>query len=266
VLFRRSTDGGTSFERPIRLNSSTPIQDVSEVRIVSSPASGRLVLVTWLDSHLCLRSNWSTAAGQAGTFQSSDVSVSPTCLGGKLFLAHDTAVDDAGNVFVASSRIDDLETAREQVLFHAFDGARWSPDETVLTSDGSGASYAEKGAPLVRPAIGVAGSRLLVVWTQSFAPQTDPKFEPDYDIHAIWSTDSGASWSSPTQVTSKTSDHQRLARSASPALLFSASGGEAFIVWDDRRNWTAVTHGSPFGDADDPIGAPDIYFNRLTFP
>ncbi|MFZ1320303.1 MAG: sialidase family protein [Ignavibacteria bacterium] len=201
IYYKRSTDGGLSWEADIRLTNNAAISAIPSVSV-----SGLLVHTVWSEFRngnfeiYYKRSSDGGASWGLDTRLTTNSSVSNSaCVSASDSVVHVTWTDRRdGNHEIYYKRSSD-------------GGLNWGTD-TRLTINSSYSDY---------PSVTVSGSIVHIVWQDSRNPKDD--------IYYKCSTDGGVSWESDTRLTVNVTG----AGAWNPSV--SVSGPAVHVVWNDYR-------------------------------
>lgn len=213
IFFRRSLDGGMTFEDPFVLAPSDHSSPGLSVPVIS--ATGDRVYLAWVSSSLGedrVRFAYSQEKGEAGSFTVLDsISGSATRLEALSLAAEDESV------FVGWVDLGDFAGSQpEQFLVRSQNGGQ---------NFGNPQQISQRGLAALSPAgLGVEGNRAYAAWEESGDP--DPSSGEVSDVWFVLSEDAGNNFSVPMNLSAN------LNSSRFPALTVS-DNGRIFVVWDD---------------------------------
>lgn len=200
VYYKRSTDGGASFEVDMQLTS-----DVSNSHNSAIAVSGSNVCIVWYDSR----------DGNRELYYKLSID------NGNNWTADSRLTNNPGESWHPSVTINgsvmqivwfDNTPGNNEIFYKRSDdgGNTWSAD--LRLSNTAGSSY--------MPGIAVSGSNVHVSWTDSTAG--------NWEIYYKRSTDGGTTWGADTRLTNNA------ASSLYPTIA--VSGSTVHIAWTDNRN------------------------------
>ena len=200
IYYKRSTDGGSSWEADTRLTN-----DPLESKLPSVSASGSIVHVVWNDYRDVNYEIYYKCSTDGGASWGADTR-----------LTNNTAYSEYPSISVAGSAVhvvwNDFRDGSDQIYYKRSTdgGASWGPD-IRLTNDSVSSQY---------PSVSVSGPVVYVVWTDWR--------DGNYEIYYKCSTDGGASWGTDTRLTNNPFT------SLFPSV--SVSGLFVHVVWIDSRD------------------------------
>ncbi len=200
VYYKRSTDGGVSFEADRQLTT-----DVFNSHNSAIAVSGSNVYIVWYDSRDGNRELYYSLSNDNGDTWSAD-----TRLTNNPGESWHPSVTVSGSV-VQIVWHDDTPGNNEIFYKRSNDGGNtWTADMQLSNTSGSSNM----------PGIAVSGSNVHVCWYDSTAG--------NWEIYYKRSTDGGSSWGADTRLTNNT------ASSLYPSIA--VSGSNVHIAWTDNRN------------------------------
>ena len=197
IYFRRSTDGGATWQTQKRLSNNA---DVSYSPVIA--VSGTNVIVAWLDHS---PGNWTIytrrSADNGVTWQPS-VRMTYTA-GSSMYPA---IAGSGGNVCVTWH--DFTSGDGEIYLKKSTDGgATWKPNKRLTDNSGSSESSA----------IALNGANVYVAWSDNTPG--------NYDIYFMRSTDGGATWQTAKRLTNNPGTSYK--------VDIAVSGANVYVAWED---------------------------------
>lgn len=221
IYYRRSTDGGISWESESRLTNNAGISVIPSIAV-----SGQNVHVVWGDSRNGYDEIYYKNSPDGGISWGSDIRLtnipatsSNPCVAVSGSIVHVTWQD----------RRDDWEIYYKR---SSDGGASWGAD-TRLTNNAASSWY---------PSVAASGSAVHIVWQ-------DGRNSLD-DIYYKRSTDDGLSWESDTRLTENVTG----AGAWNPSVA--VSGSDVHVVWNDYRIGSEVWYKrNPTGN---PVGIVNI--------
>lgn len=238
IYYKRSTDGGISWEPDARLTNDTNYSTEPSISL-----SGQTVHIVWTDNRGSGPRIFYKYSSNDGASWGNEVMLSTGTLG-----SYQPSVSAAGqNIAVAWNDLRDLNGYFEIYSKSSTDGgSTWSAD-TRLTN-----------APLVSafPSVAVSGQNVHIAWR-------DDRFG-NGEIFYKLSTDAGINWGPDLRLT----DSPGLSEGASVSL----SGSNVFVAWYDSRNGNFEIYfkknptGNITGITHVHSEVPDVYKLKQNYP
>jgi hypothetical protein len=203
IYYKRSTDGGISWEADKRLTN-----DLAFSRVPSIAASGNVVHVVWIDNRDGLGEVYYKRSTDGGLNWGSDTRLTYDPASSGL-----TSISVSGSVVHVTWR--DLRDGNQEIYYKRSTdgGVSWEQDIRLTYDDHD--SY--------NTSIAASGSIVNVVWTDNRDGNTE--------IYYKRSIDGGISWEPDIRLTN--------APSSSNLPSIGASGSHVHIIWDDYRDGSA---------------------------
>jgi len=215
IYYKRSTDGGISWEADTRLTNHNAASFSPSVAL-----SGSVVHVVWQDARDVNWEIYYKRSTDGGISWSADTRLTIV----------DTTESNYPSVTVSGSVVhvvwQDFRDGNMEIYYKRSTnaGGNWSADERLTNNP----------SPSSKPSVAVSGSVVHVVW--------DDYRDVKWDIYYKRSPDGGVSWEADTRLTNND------AQSYSPSVAL--SGSVVHVVWADARDvyWEIYYKRNPTGN------------------